>query len=111
MNTAKPMNFPAFPPEAMKAAAAATATKTAAVTVVTVVTIVTIVTIVTDDPVRSWRYATPAVSRCMSATVPQSLKITYFVNAVLRMRLSRSRRRARRTTTDCHGSGKDGVIR
>ena len=105
MNTAKPMNFPAFPPEAMKAAAAATATKTAAVTVVT------IVTIVTDDPVRSWRYATPAVSRCMSATVPQSLKITYFVNAVLRMRLSRSRRRARRTTTDCHGSGKDGVIR
>ena len=108
MNTAKPMNFPAFPPEAMKAAAAATATKTAAVTVVT---IVTIVTIVTDDPVRSWRYATHAVSRCMSATVPQSLKITYFVNAVLRMRLSRSRRRARRTTTDCHGSGKDGVIR
>lgn len=108
MNTAKPMNFPAFPPEAMKAAAAATATKTAAVTAVTVVTIVTIVT---DDPVRSWRYATPAVSRCMSATVPQSLKITYFVNAVLRMRLSHSRRRARRTTTDCHGSGKDGVIR
>lgn len=105
MNTAKPMNFPAFPPEAMKAAAAATATKTAAVTAVTVVTIVT------DDPVRSWRYATPAVSRCMSATVPQSLKITYFVNAVLRMRLSRSRLRARRTTTDCHGSGKDGVIR
>lgn len=102
MNTAKPMNFPAFPPEATKTAAAATATKTAAVTVVT---------IVTDDPVRSWRYATPAVSRCMSATVPQSLKITYFVNAVLRMRLSRSRRRARRTTTDCHGSGKDGVIR
>lgn len=108
MNTAKPMNFPAFPPEAMKAAAAATATKTAAVTVVT---IVTIVTIVTDDPVRSWRYATHAVSRCMSATVPQSLKITYFVNAVLRMRRSRSRRRARRTTTDRHGSGKDGVIR
>lgn len=108
MNTAKPMNFPAFPPEATKAAAAATATKTAAVTAVTVVTIVTIVT---DDPVRSWRYATHAVSRCMSATVPQSLKITYFVNAVLRMRLSRSRRRARRTTTDCHGSGKDGVIR
>ena len=105
MNTAKPMNFPAFPPEATKTA---TATKTAAVTAVTVVTIVTIVT---DDPVRSWRYATPAVSRCMSATVPQSLKITYFVNAVLRMRLSHSRRRARRTTTDCHGSGKDGVIR
>ena len=108
MNTAKPMNFPAFPPEATKTAAAATATKTAAVTAVTVVTIVTIVT---DDPVRSWRYATPAVSRCMSATVPQSLKITYFVNAVLRMLRSRSRRRARRTTTDCHGSGKDGVIR